>query len=274
MNKELIEKSFNRAINGGTAGFMAMTGNVMSMMWLRTIVNHQYRNGGNFTSTFTELYKQGGIPRFYRGVSFALINAPLSRFGDTAMNSLVNTALEDTNLNTATKTFVGSCGAGLWRMCIIPIDTFKSSLQVNGSNGISIVKERVRNNGIRTLYNGAMASSLSTMVGHFPWFYTYNYLNEKFPRENYNNKLELLTRSAMIGFASSSCSDVFSNTFRVIKINRQVSSSNDGYIKLIKDIISQDKVTGLMTRGLKVKIITNGIQGMVFTILFDMLKNK
>lgn len=30
---------------------------------------------------------------------------------------------------------------------------------------------------------------------------------------------------------------------------------------------------GLMTRGLTSKIITNGIQGMVFTVLFDFFKN-
>ncbi len=73
-------------------------------------VNHQYRNGGTFTSTAKLLYKEGGVPRFYRGVSFALLNAPISRFGDTAMNALVTTALSDTNYSVAEKTFMGSCG--------------------------------------------------------------------------------------------------------------------------------------------------------------------
>ena len=71
MNRDIIEKSLNRAVNGGTAGFMAMTGNVVSMMWLRTPVNHQYRNGGTFTSTVKTLYREGGILRFYRGLPFA-----------------------------------------------------------------------------------------------------------------------------------------------------------------------------------------------------------
>ena len=35
-----------------------------------------------------------------------------------------------------------------------------------------------------------------------------------------------MTRSAIIGFASSSISDVCSNTFRVIKTNRQTSAEN------------------------------------------------
>ena len=50
----------------------------------------------------------------------SLINAPLSRFGDTAMNTLVNTALENSKYSVAEKTFFGSCGAGLWRICIMP----------------------------------------------------------------------------------------------------------------------------------------------------------
>jgi hypothetical protein len=32
------------------------------------------------------LWKEGGIPRFYKGVSFAIVQNPLSRFGDTAAN--------------------------------------------------------------------------------------------------------------------------------------------------------------------------------------------
>ena len=73
MNKDTLDKAFNRAINGGSASFLAMTGQVFSMMWLRT-VNYQYKNGGNFTGTFKTLYKEGGIP-FYRGLSFALMQA-------------------------------------------------------------------------------------------------------------------------------------------------------------------------------------------------------
>lgn len=272
MNREILEKSLNKAVNGGTAGFVAMTGNVMSMMWLRTIVNHQYRNGGTFKTTAKLLYREGGILRFYRGVGFALLNAPMSRFGDTAMNALVTTALSDSHYTISQKTFLGSCCAGLWRIGIMPIDTFKSSLQVNGKNGMTILRKRIKTNGVKTLWNGAGASAFSTVMGHFPWFYTYNYLNTIFPRENYTENWQRLCRSAAIGFCSSSVSDIVSNTFRVIKVNRQVSSGDQSYKKLIQEIVSKDSVFGLMTRGLRVKIITNGIQGMVFTVLFDALR--
>ena len=58
-------------------GFAAMTFQVTSLMWLRTM-NHQYRNGNDFKKTISILYKDGGILRFYRGYPFALMLAPLS----------------------------------------------------------------------------------------------------------------------------------------------------------------------------------------------------
>jgi hypothetical protein len=93
---------------------------VCSLMWLRTTVNYQYRNGGTMTNAFKTLYavrscilhaadhhrsvpdvphvwcspqhlhklpQDGGILRFYRGVGPALIQGPMSRFGDTAANA-------------------------------------------------------------------------------------------------------------------------------------------------------------------------------------------
>lgn len=269
---EVLEKSWKRAVNGGQAGFIAMSGQVFSMMWMRTIINHQYRNGGTFFNTAKVLYKEGGLLRFYRGMSFALLQAPLSRFGDTAMNMGMMTMLEDTSLGTAEKTFAGSVGAGLWRMAILPIDTCKSTLQVNGKDGLKMLREKIGRHGTGVLYHGSVASGVSTMVGHFPWFFTYNYLNEKFPRDPEASHLEKIGRSAGIGFCSSSISDVVSNTFRVIKINRQTNTKTQSYGELMRDIVAKQGVSGLMTRGLSTKIISNGIQGMVFTVLFDYLR--
>ena len=39
---------------------------VGSFMWLRTTMNYQYANGGSLTNAITTLYKEGGVPRFYR----------------------------------------------------------------------------------------------------------------------------------------------------------------------------------------------------------------
>ena len=66
---------------------MAMVLNVFTLMWLRTTMNYQYKHGISFNEALDRLYKEGGVRRFYQGLSAALIQAPLSRFGDTAANT-------------------------------------------------------------------------------------------------------------------------------------------------------------------------------------------
>ena len=47
-------------------------------------MNYQYRHGTSTSAAMRHLFKEGGITRFYRGLPFALIQGPMSRFGDTA----------------------------------------------------------------------------------------------------------------------------------------------------------------------------------------------
>jgi hypothetical protein len=46
---------------------------VLSLMWLRTTVNYQYRFGTNTRVALRTLYADGGVRRFYRGVGPALL---------------------------------------------------------------------------------------------------------------------------------------------------------------------------------------------------------
>lgn len=39
---------FKTAIKSGTAGASAMTIQVLSLMWMRTTMNYQFKNGGGF----------------------------------------------------------------------------------------------------------------------------------------------------------------------------------------------------------------------------------
>ena len=49
------------------------------------------------------LYKEGGVVRFYRGLGPALLQGPLSRFGDTAANAGAGVLPE-----------VGRCVCAVW----------------------------------------------------------------------------------------------------------------------------------------------------------------
>ena len=269
-NDSILKQSVRRAIGGGLSGAMAMTCQVGSLMWLRTTMNYQYKHGLTTKKTIQTLYKQGGIPRFYRGVIPALFQAPLSRFGDTAANSGVMYLLSNNNstkdLPVGVKTLISSGCAATWRLCLMPLDAMKTNMQVHGKNGLKTLFSKVRFNGYSSLYHGSVASCGATFVGHYPWFLTYNYLNEYLPKGN--TLPHELARNATIGFSSSVISDCCSNSIRVIKTYKQSSEIPVSYSNAIKNIISKDGITGLLSRGLKTRILANGFQGLLFTILW------
>jgi len=159
------------AFRGGVAGAAAMGANVACLMWMRTTINYQYRNGTSFPTSLRTLYKEGGIPRFYRGVIPALIQGPLSRFGDTAANTGMITLMDNwhvtQDLNVGIKTVSSSAAAALFRIFLMPVDTVKTTMQVQGS--LAPVLTKVKTSGPTVLYHGSLAAASATFVGHYPW---------------------------------------------------------------------------------------------------------
>lgn len=249
--KEIFDKSVASAIRGGTAGAMAMGANVACLMWMRTTINYQYRNGTTFPTALRTLYADGGIPRFYRGVLPALIQGPLSRFGDTAANTgiltLLNSMQSTKDMNVAYKTILCSASAASFRIFLMPIDTVKTTMQVTGK--FSNVVNKVKAGGVPVLYHGSLAAASATFVGHYPWFYTYNYLSEKIPKRE--NKIEELGRRALLGFCSSAVSDTCSNSIRVVKVYKQSSTEVVSYPQAVRNVIAQSGLSGLFLRGLE-----------------------
>ncbi|KAG7343236.1 mitochondrial carrier protein [Nitzschia inconspicua] len=265
---EIMNKSAKSAMRGGTAGAVAMGANVACLMWMRTTVNYQYRNGGTFFGALRTLYADGGIPRFYRGVLPALIQGPLSRFGDTAANTGVLTMLNhlDTtkDMNVGIKTACASAAAATFRIFLMPVDTVKTTMQVTGK--FSAVVDKVKLAGPLTLYNGALAAASATFVGHYPWFFTYNLLSEKIPKQD--TQLGELGRRAILGFSASAVSDTCSNSIRVVKVYKQSYPEQLTYLQVVRNVLQESGVTGLMFRGLETKILANGLQGILFSILW------
>jgi len=265
---EIMTKASNSALRGGLAGACAMGANVACLMWMRTTINYQYRNGTSFPVALRTLYADGGVLRFYRGVLPALIQGPLSRFGDTAANTGVLTLLNSLDatkdMSVAYKTIGASMSAAIFRIFLMPIDTCKTTMQVTGS--FQNVVTKVKAGGPTVLYHGSLAAASATFVGHYPWFFTYNFLSEKIAKRE--NKIEELGRRALIGFCSSAVSDTCSNSIRVVKVYKQSSAESISYPQAIRNVIQESGVTGLMFRGLETKILANGLQGILFSILW------
>jgi hypothetical protein len=99
-----------------------------------------------------------------------------------------------------------------------------------------------------------------------------------------------LLRLAFIGFVASMISDTVSNSLRVIKTYRQVNDTKVSYsthpvhyqelarstmltnptAEAAKEVIRQDGVLGLFGRGLPTRILSNGLQGLLFSILWKL----
>jgi hypothetical protein len=270
-----LQKAGAKAASGGIAGAAAQSINVLALMWMRTIMNYQYRYGGTIGEVVTKLYAEGGVPRFYRGLAPALFQAPVSRFFDTAANDGAMAALEDTSLPTAAKTAVASgCAAGC-RIFVMPVDAWKTTKQVEGKEGLKKLIEKSKKHPT-ALWQGSVATMSATYVGHYPWFYTNNQLRESLPQFDFF--AGKYVRNALIGFASAAVSDTCSNSLRVLKTNRQTAVEPIGYLDSAKAIIEKEGYAGLFGRGLKTRILTNGLQGALFTIgwraISEMIDNR
>jgi len=269
----ILKKASRRALGGGKAGAFAALCQVLTLMWLRTSMNYQYRYGGTLRTSLSTLYEEGGIPRLYQGLPFAIVQGPLTRFGDTAANvgilALLESLPETAALPLFVKTFAGSCTAGTWRIFCMPVDTCKTVMQVEGSKGLGVLKEKISEEGIGRLYRGSIASAGATAAGHFPWYLTYNTLGDVLPPIDSNETLILyLARAAFIGLCSSCISDCVSNSFRVIKTTKQTAEDDVTYREALAMIIDEDGIKGLFGRGLQTRLITNMIQGAVFSVLW------
>lgn len=155
---QILIKAGKRGLGGGLPGAIAGVVQVTTLMWLRTIINYQCRYGTTFRQAFTTLFNDGGIPRFYRGLSFALVQAPIARFVATAANDGVEALLASLDLTKewgpGRTTIVASIVVGIWRMLIMPIDTCKTVLQVDSAEGFRQLMRRVKAGKIGVLYQG------------------------------------------------------------------------------------------------------------------------
>jgi len=135
---------------------------------------------------------------------------------------------------------------------------------------VKALLEDVKKDGIGRLYRGGVISAIVVIVGHYPWFLTFNSLDASIPTILKSEDLfGFLARSGFIGICSSCVSDTCSNALRVVKTIRQTQGVGDSRSpwEIAKDILDEEGIAGF-TRGLKTRIGTNAIQGGIFSVLW------
>lgn len=125
---------------------------------------------------------------------------------------------------------------------------------MEGKGAITKLFAKARVQGPSAFFQGSLAAAGATFVGHYPWFFTYNYLTANLPRPADNDMLGKLGRSAFIGFCSSAISDTCSNSIRVVKVYKQASTVPISYPEVVKNVIKEDGLAGLFGRGLSTKV--------------------
>ena len=270
----ILKKAAKRALGGGMGGMIAGVVQVLCLMWLRTAMNYQYRYGTSTMKALRSLYAQGGIARFYQGLGWAIIQTPLSRFGDTACNSGVLELLSAAPMPLSVRTAIAGAAAALWRVALTPIDTLKTTLQVEGPAAYAILMEKVGEHGIGTLYAGCAATWLASFVGGYPWFATFNALDSRIPHAPPNKVPLKLARSALLGVSATAVSDTIANSLRVLKTTRQTSATQISYTEAARLVVSTDGWVGLFSRGLGTRLLTNMIQASLFTVVWKLMEER
>ena len=143
-------------------------------------MNYQYRYGTTTTEAIETLYADGGWTRYYQGLVAALVQGPVSRFGDTAANAGILALLESNTfmnkLPTLIKTVFASVAAACFRMILTPVDTIKTTMQTEGKGGIALLRARVRPKPVGVMLSHAHRSFVSrsknmalVLFGTAPW---------------------------------------------------------------------------------------------------------
>jgi hypothetical protein len=232
--------------------------------------------GTGFRATVQTLYAQGGVRRFYRGLAPALLTGPLARFGDTAANSGVLALFEAAALSErvplAVQTGCGSVLAAAWRVVLMPLDTLKTMLQVEGAAGSARLRAKVAAGGVGSLYHGAAAACGATFGGHYPWFLTFNALDALLPPAP--TPLKRHARNAVLGLAASVVADTTSNSLRVAKVMKQTNPLATTYTAAVRLVLREDGLRGLLLRGLGTRLLANSLQGVLFTVLWRALEDR
>merc|ERR1712168_979369 len=109
-------------------------------------MTYEYKFGGEgLLKTLKYLRNSGGYRRFYYGIGPALVQGTLGRFGDTAASTFSLSVFHESGWSRVPliiQTGFASAVAGLWRLSLMPLNTWQTMRQVEGSNGLDVLKQK------------------------------------------------------------------------------------------------------------------------------------
>ena len=152
------------------------------------------------------------------------------------------------------RTLLASALAALWRVLILPLDTAKTMMAVGGPGSLGSLQLRIQDDGFVTLWSGAIWVAIAAIGGHFPWFVTFNYLDEKIPEMRSRCSKNL--RRALIGFCSAVVATLCTNPFHNYKVQSQFAGT-------------RAFGSSSITAGFQLRIFTALLSSIMFTVMWQ-----
>ncbi len=126
------------------------------------------------------------------------------------------------------------------------------------------------------MYSGVVESALATAVANYPWYITFQSLQQHIPKAH--GLMLKNVRTGVIGFLASISADLASNGIKVIKATKQASAAGElgeesgavwSNTRIFNHVLRDGGIWRLLFgRGLPTRILANGLQNFVFTIIW------
>ena len=255
-NYQNLKNLVEMGIPGGIAGGVQLS----SLYWLRTIIKYQYVYPQTLMATSRNLWKEQDRYRLYRGFIPNLSKVFLGKIGES---SLIKHFQPENHNDIFQNTILTAGIITAWKTLMMPLDTIGNSYQVNGLNSKEIIKNRIKRQGVSTLWSGTLVYLNISFINYSIWVYTYHYLNKCLPTQ-INSDL----RNGFIGLSSTFMADIVINPLRVLKTNIQSHPEKKKYSEIYRQVFKNRRD---YFRGIQTKMIFNCLNGALYVILWKRL---
>ena len=121
-----ITSDFKKSFVNGISGCFGVACQTVGLLWHLNLKQECYRSGRRTKDAVIQLYRSGGIFRFYQGFFTAFRSASLARFGDNFFSSFITNELEKNKYMRNSSIFMKAAFvwafASTWRIAMLPID--------------------------------------------------------------------------------------------------------------------------------------------------------
>ncbi|KNC49167.1 solute carrier family 25 member 44 [Thecamonas trahens ATCC 50062] len=196
---------------------------------------------------------------------------------------------------------IGGLGAGLASLAaVVPIDVVSQRLQMQSktlagavvggsrsySSGLAVVMDVLRNEGLRGLYRGTVATMLSTVPSSGIWWSSYTLIKPRAARA-FGLEYDDIRLHVVAGTLAGVVATTSTNPLDVIRTRLQIDVSNyasaagsgregtrpqPSIASIARTLYQQESLASLWTKGLGPRLWTSSIMGILMVAAYERIK--